>query len=286
MVTDTSPEAPIAAREVARRSASIRANPTFGPAYWMLGLLAAWPALTAAVVFALPLVRLPRLGQLPQGPLLGALLLMLACGSFIAHVLYYPAWSQTWPVSLAMVALLAPVTALHGAVLSASLGDPDPVVAIGVLATWLLLIGATVLVTLIASVVGRYAPSYSGVALTPAPLLLGWTLVIPGQFRDDLVAAALTSTFALGAFAAFVAWMLPPAVQRVVPLFAVVAQVVLFAVMRLGLPGAGGASRPFVAVDIALALVVTLVAVALPGPAAWWRQVGWPEVRRRLALTQ
>lgn len=252
----------------------------------MLGLLAAWPALSAAVVFAAPLVRLPRLGPAPQGPLLAALLVMLACGSFVAHVLQYPAWSQTWPVSLATVALLAPATVFHGAVLSSSLGDPDPVVAVGVLTTWLLLIGAITIVALVASIVGRYAPSYSGVGLTPAPLLLGWVLVMPGGFRDDIVTSALTSTFALAALAAFVAWMLPAVARRYVPLFAVVAQAVLFAAMRLGLADAGGASRPLVLADIALALVVTLVAVALPGPAAWWRRVGWPEVRRRLALTQ
>lgn len=286
MVTDNRPDAPLGVGETTRRSANTRANPTFGPAYWLLGLVAAWPTLSAAVVFAAPLVRLPRLGQVPQGPLLGTLLVMLACGSFVAHVLHYPAWMQTWPVSLATVALLAPATVFHGAVLSSSLGDPDPVVAIGVLATWLLMIGAIAIVALIAAIVGRYAPSYSGVALTPAPLLLGWMLFMPGQFRDDIVTAALTSTFALAALAAFVAWLLPTVVRQYVPLFAVVAQAVLLVALRLGLLNADGASRPVVAADIALSLVVTLVAVLLPEAAAWWRQVGWREVRRRLALVQ
>lgn len=286
METSASPDGAAITAEAVRRPSTVRANPTYGSRYWVLGCLAAWPSVAVAAVFAAPLVRLPRVGQLPQGLLLAAMLALLALGGLVGHVLHYPAWSQTWVVSLVAVGLLAPATMQHGAALAGSAADPDPVVAIAVLATWLLMVGAFIVTGTVAVMVGRYAPSYSGVSMTVAPLLLGWALAMPGRFRDDIVDAALASTFTLGALTAFIAWIVPAAVRLYLPLFAVAAQAGLFAVLRLGPPSQDGASRPLMLLDVALVLCWTLVAVATPALARWWRRAGWPEVRRRLALAQ
>lgn len=279
-------EDPARRTEGDRRAAIVRENPTYGPNYWLLGLAAAAPSLSVALTFATPLIRWPRLGMVPQGSLLALLLVTLAAGSFVAHLLLYPAWSQTWVVNLTVVALVTPATVLHGATFAASAGDPDPVVGLGVLATWLLMLGCLTVATVLALVVGRFAPSFSGIALIPAPLLLTWTIVAPGRFREDVANAALASSFALAALAAFVAWLVPAGLRLYVPLLAMAVQAVLCIALGLGLTTVTGAVRPFTFLDALLCIALTGIAMVMPLFATWMRRDGWPEVRRLLALSR
>lgn len=260
--------------------APVARNPTFGPAYWVLGLLAALPSLLMSLVFLLHGVRLPRVPSLATGPELAVLLVLLLGLALLAHVLDYPAWSQPAVVMLPTVALALPAALLHGEALGQANGDPDPVVALGVLAAWLLLLLTLALVVLTALIVGRHAPSFAGAGLTPLPLLLSWTIVLAPSFHETVVAAALASAFGLAALATFVAWVVPAAQRPFVPLLAAGVQFGVFGFARLGWPPVTGAARPVLWLDASLFVVLVVCVGVAPVLAAWVRQAGWPELRR------
>lgn len=269
-----------ATRGVAPRRTLVARNPTFGPDYWVLGLLAALPALLVSLVFLLRGVRLPRVPQLTTGPELAVLLLLLLAAALLAHVLDYPAWSQPVVVMAPTVALVLPAALLHGRALGQANGDPAPVVALGVLATWLLLLLGLALVVLTALVVGRHAPSFAGAGLAPLPLLVSWTIVLAPSFHETVVAAALASAFGLAALATFIAWVVPAAQRPFVPLLAAGVQFGVFGFARLGWPPITGAARPVLWLDALLFVALVVCVGVAPVLAAWVRQAGWPELRR------
>lgn len=255
-------------------------NPTFGLAYWQLGLLAALPLLLAGIVLlADDLPRAPLAG-INVGWLLAGLLVMLALAVAGAHRLGYPAWTQPLVTALPLLGVFLPVVTLHGQIIARVNGDPDRIVAVPLLVTWLLLVAATVICFVVAMLAGQTAPSYSGVGLLPLPLLLAWSLVLTPAFREDRVEPAFGSALLLAALAAFIAWLAPPARRSLVPLATIGLQFVAFLALRLHWPAFGGAIVLVIVLDVVLFAGLVVLIGSAPFCAAWLRQVGWPEVIR------
>ena len=259
-----------------------RANPTFGPEYWSLGLAAAGPALLASTLLLLCTGGLPLLPALPAGPVLIFLLALLGAGALAAHRFGYPAWSHPGVALIPTLALLVPAASLRGQLLVRVNGDPDPMAILPVGIAWLLLLAATIVIVIVAVTLGRYAPSFSGLALLPTPLILAWFFVIPAPFAERQALAALGSALALASLATFAAWVAPARQRPLVPLLAVGAQLGLFWLRRFGWPNFGGLVRVIAGLDIALWVVLIVLVFAAPVCAAWMRRAGWPAVRRLL----
>ena len=277
-----SPEAPTARGRAIRPLPVEQSNPTYGPSYWALGVLAASPALLCGLVFLVPGLRLPRVPRLELSVLLGVLVVVLVLANVVAHQLDYPAWSQPLVTMLPVVGLYLPAALLHGQAVALANGDPDPVVAAPALVSWLLLALSAMLTVIWGLVVGRHAPSYLGTALAPLPVLLAWAVALAADFREEVVVPALASAFALLALAAFVAWVVPDAQRPFVPLLAVGVQLAAFWVLRLPWPAFQGAVRVVIGLDLALFAALVLLVGLAPVAASWMRRAGWPEIQRLL----
>lgn len=257
-------------------------NPTFGPEYWMLGAAAALPAFLLALALLAAAGMLPLAPRLPVGLALGVVLLLLAIGAVAAHVVDYPAWSHPAIVLIPTLLLFLPVAVLRGQAVARLNGDPDPVILVPLAICWLLLCAATMTIAIVAVVLGRRAPSFSGVALLPLPLTLAWLLILAPPFREQAVTGALGTALALVAFATFAAWIAPTNLRPLVPLAAIAAQFGIFWLQRFHWPVFNGALRPLIGLDIALYVgLVGLVAVA-PLLATWVRRAAWPAVEQML----
>ena len=257
-------------------------NPTFGLAYWPLGLLAAGPALLGALGFLIVVLRPPQARGASFGIVLGVLIAALALGAIVAHLLDYPAWIAPGVTLLPVYALFLPAAVLHGQWGARVNGDPDPIVAVPFAATWALLAAAAIVTVAVAFAAGRHAPSFSGSALLPLPLLLAWTLVLAPAFDEGRVARAVVATLALTACATLVAWLAPAPLRPLAPLAAIAAQFALFWWLRLGWPAFGGAIAPIVWLDLALFLLLVVLIGLAPPCAAWVRRAGWPAAHRLL----
>lgn len=259
-----------------------RANPTFGPEYWPLGLAAAVPALLASTLLILCAGGLPFLPALPAGPVLIVVLALLGAGALAAHRFGYPAWSHPGIALIPTLALLLPAATLRGQLIAHVNGDSDPMAILPVAIAWLLILAATTMIVIVAVTLGRYAPSFSGLAILPAPLILAWLFVLPAPFAERQALAALGSALALAALATFAAWVAPARQRPLVPLLALAAQFGLFWLRRFGWPNFDGLVRPIAALDIALYVVLVALVLIAPVLAAWMRRAGWPAVRRLL----
>lgn len=265
-----------------RHAQPTTSNLTFGVDYWILGLLAASPALISTLGFLLVEVRLPRVVPFSLGGVLGVLIVGLALVTLFVRFLDYPAWSQPAVVLLPIYGLFLPAVVLHGQVLTQANGDPDPIVAVPVVVTWALMTIAAIVAVAVAVTVGRYAPSYSGTALVPLPVILAWVVVLMPSFTEERLARALASSLALAACTAVAAWVLPSSRRPLAPLVAIGAQLALFWWLGLGWPGFGGAVELIVLLDVALyVLLIVLIGLA-PPCASWMRRAGWPELQRLL----
>jgi hypothetical protein len=276
------PDAQPATRSPASRAPIETSNPTFGPAYWVLGALAALPSLLCALAFLLPRARASWLPPIGSGTLLGLLLAGLALLAAGIHRLDYPAWSQPLVTTLPTVGLYLPAAVLHGQTAARVNNDPDPIVALPLLATWLLLVAAAVVTLAVGLLVGRHAPSFCGSSLAPLPVVLAWMLVLTPDFREEVVTAALASAFALLALTTFVAWVVPADYRPLVPLAAIGLQFGAFWELRLPWPAFGGAIRPVIWLDVLLFVGLVVAVGSAPYCAAWVRRAGWPELQRLL----
>lgn len=263
--------------------ADARANPTFGPEYWPLGFAAACPAFLIALLFLLCAGAVPLVPPLPTGLVLGGALVLLSVGAIGAHRFGYPAWTHPGLTLLPTLALLVPAAILRGEVIIRINGDPSRVVLVPLVAAWLLLLAATIVIAGVGVTLGRYAPSFSGLALLPTPLILAWLFVLAPPFAERAVLAALGSALALAALATFIAWIMPAQHRPLVPLLALAAQLGLFWLRRFGWPDFGGALRPLVALDILLYLALVALIATAPIVAAWVRREGWPTIRHLLS---
>lgn len=254
-------------------------NPTFGTDFWILGLAAALPAILAALALLACAGTLPLIPRLPVGVLLGGLLVLLALGTLAAHLTDYPAWSHPGVVLIPILALFLPAAIIRGQVIVQINGDPDLVVVAPLAIAWLLMLAATIVSVGAAVTIGRHAPSFSGLALLPLPLIQAWLLILAPPFRERTVLVALGSALALTALATFAAWVVPLKQRPYVPLLAIAAQFGIFWLQRFGWPTFNGALRPIVALDIALYVgLIALVATA-PLLATWMRRSAWPVLR-------
>ncbi|HEY8599646.1 MAG TPA: hypothetical protein VIL85_14505 [Thermomicrobiales bacterium] len=255
------------------------ANPTFGVEFWILGLAAALPTLLAASVLLACGGAVPLLPRLPVGITLGGLLIILALGTLAAHVADYPAWTHPGVVLIPILALFLPAAIIRGQVVTQINGDTDWVVVAPLGISWLLMLAATIVIAGVAVTIGRHAPSFSGLALLPVPLIQAWLLILAPPFQERLVLLALGSALVLTALATFAAWVVPTNQRPYVPLVAIGAQFGVFWLQRFGWPAFNGALRWVVALDIILYVaLVALVAIA-PLLAAWMRRAGWPTLR-------
>ncbi len=257
-----------------------RANPTFGPEYWPLGLAAAFPALLAALLLILCAGGLPVLPALPALPVLVVLLALLGAGALAAHRCGYPAWTHPGIALIPALALLVPAATLRGQLLARVNGDSDPLAVLPLGIAWLLILAATIAIVIVAVTLGRQAPSFSGLALLPAPLILAGLFVTPAPFAERQALAALGSALALAALATFAAWVVPARQRPLVPLLALAAQLGLFWLRRFGWPNFGGLARAIAALDIVLYVALAVLVLIAPVLAAWMRRAGWPAVRR------
>lgn len=258
------------------------ANPTFGIEYWGLGLAAVIPALLAALALLACAGALPLIPRLPVGMTLGGLLVLFALGALGAHVLDYPAWSQPGVVLLPILALFLPAAILRGQVLTQINGDTDLVVLAPLAISWLLMVAAAIVCVSVAVTIGRHAPSFSGLALLPLPLIQAWLLILAPPFREPAVITALGSALALTALGTFAAWVVPTKQRPYVPLIAIAAQFGIFWLQRFGWPTFNGVVRPIIALDIAFYIALLLVIATAPLLAAWMRRAGWPVLHDHL----
>jgi len=258
------------------------ANPTFGAEFWILGLVAALPTLFAALVLLASGGAVPLIPRPPVGMTLGGVLIGLALGALAAHVADYPAWTHPGVVLIPILALFLPAALIRGQVVTQINGDSDWVVLAPLGISWLLMLAATIVIAGVAVTIGRHAPSFSGLAILPVPLIQAWLLILAPPFRERLVLIALGSALVLTALATFAAWVVPTNQRPYVPLVAIGAQFGVFWLQRFGWPTFNGALRWVVALDIILYVaLVALVAVA-PILAAWVRRSAWPAVRELL----
>lgn len=258
-----------------------RANPTFGPEYWALGLAAALPALLAALTLLACAGFLPLIPRLPTGLGLGLLLLPLGAGAIAAHAAGYPAWSHPGVALIPTLLLFIPIAVLRGQIVARINGDPDRLVAVPLAICWLLLLAATVAIVGGVVTIGRHAPSFSGLALLPLPLALAWVVILAPPFRERAVTGALGTALALAALATFAAWIAPTALRPFVPLAAVAAQLGIFWLQRIAWPAFGGALRPLIALDIALFVGLLLAILFAPLLATWVARTAWPALEQR-----
>lgn len=263
-----------------RTTGASRHNPTFGPEYWMLGVAAALPAFLGALALLACAGLLPLVPRLPVGIVLGALLLLLAIVGIFAHATDYPAWTHPGVGLVPILALFLPVAVIRGQALTRINGDTDPVVAAPLAISWLLMVAAVAVAAIVAYAVGRHAPSFSGLTLLPAPLILAWVLILAPPFQERAVIGALGSALALAALATFAAWVVPVGQRPFVPLAAIGAQFGLFWLQRFHWPVFNGAVRAVVALDIALYIALVALIGAAPFFAAWVRRSAWSAATR------
>lgn len=256
--------------------------PTFGVDHWGLGLAAIVPALLTAVALLACAGALPLVPRLPVGVVLGALLVLFALGTVAAHLLDYPAWSQPGVVLIPILALFLPAAIIRGQVLTQINGDTDLVVLAPLAISWLMMVAATIVCVGVAVTIGRHAPSFSGLALLPLPLIQAWLLILAPPFREPTVIAALGTALTLTALATFAAWVVPTRQRPYVPLVAIAAQFAIFWLQRFGWPIFNGVVRPIVALDIAFYIVLLIVIATAPLLASWMRRAAWPVLRDRL----
>lgn len=255
------------------------ANPTFGAEFWLLGLMAALPTLLAALMLLVCGGAIPLIPRPPVGVTMGGVLIILALGALAAHVADYPAWTHPGVVLIPILALFLPAAIIRGQVVTQINGDSDWVVLAPLAISWLLMLAATIVIVGVGVTIGRHAPSFSGLALLPMPLIQAWLLILAPPFQERLVLLALGSALVLTALATFAAWVVPTNQRPYVPLVAIGAQFGVFWLQRFGWPIFNGALRWVVALDIILYVVlIALVAVA-PILAAWVRRSAWPTLR-------
>lgn len=272
--------APNTQRPSVRSQELERHNPTFGLDYWVLGLGASLPAFICAVVLLASAGILPRVPQLPLGLVLGGVLVLLSVGAVFAHANDYPAWTQPGVTLLPILALFLPAATLRGEVVTRINGDPDRAVIAPLLATLLLLAAATLVCAIVAVVIGRHAPSFSGLSLLPAPLMLSWLILLAPPFEESEVINALGCSLALAALTTFVAWFAPAAWRPAAPALAYVLQFALFVALGIGWPTFSGALRPVIVLDLALLVGLIFLVLFIPLCAAWMRRRGWRAVER------
>ncbi|MFN8541942.1 MAG: hypothetical protein U0232_31245, partial [Thermomicrobiales bacterium] len=267
-------------RPAARSLESERHNPTFGIDYWVLGLGASLPAFLCAVVLLASAGFLPRVPQLPLGLALGGVLVLLSVGAVFAHANDYPAWTQPGVTLLPILVLFLPAATLRGEVVTRINGDPDRAVIAPLLATLLLLAAATLVCAIVAIVIGRHAPSFSGLSLLPAPLMLSWLILLAPPFEESEVINALGCSLALAALTTFIGWFAPAAWRPAAPALAYVLQFALFVALGIGWPTLSGALRPVIVLDLALLVGLIFLVLFIPLCAAWMRRHGWRAVER------
>jgi hypothetical protein len=207
-------------------------------------------------------------------------LVLLGVGAVFAHANDYPAWTQPGVTLLPILTLFLPAAVLRGQVVARINGDPDRMVAAPLVAIWLLLAAATLVCAVAAVVVGRHAPSFCGVALLPAPLMLSWLILLAPPFEEAEVLTALGSALALTALTTFLAWLLPTVWRPAAPAVAFALQFAQFILLRIGWPSFSGALRPVIALDLALYLALVLAVLFAPFCATWLRNRGWSAVAR------
>ena len=264
----------------AHGAATDRHNPTFGLDYWVLGLAAALPALCCALALLASAGSLPRVPQVPVGLALGGVLVLLGVGAVFAHANAYPAWTQPGVGLLPILTLFMPVAILRGQIVTRINGDPDRMAAAPLAATWLLLASATIVCAVVAIAIGRHAPSFSGMTLLPAPLILAWLILLAPPFEEVEVINALGCALALTALATFLGWLMPAAWRPAAPAAALGLQFILFWLLRIAWPSFGGALRPLIALDIALYVALVLLVLLVPFCAVWLRDEGWSAAER------
>jgi hypothetical protein len=266
----------------ARARVGARSRPSFGPEYWFLGLAASLPALLGALALLACAGLLPLVPELPVGIALGGLLLLLAIGAIFAHAADYPAWTHPGVALVPILALFLPAAVLRGQALTPINGDTDLVVAAPLAISWLLMVASVVVAAIVACAVGRHAPSFSGLAVLPVPLILAWLLILAPPFQERAVIGALGSALALAALATFAAWVVPAGQRPFVPLAAIGAQFGIFWLQRFHWPTFNGVVRPVVALDIALYVGLVALVAVLPFCAAWVRRSAWSAALRLL----
>lgn len=255
------------------------ANPTFGVEFWILGLVAALPTLLAALVLLACGGAVPLLPRPPVGMALGGVLIILALGALAAHVADYPAWTHPGVVLIPVLTLFLPAAIIRGQVVAQINGDSDWVVLAPLGISWLLMLAATIAIVGVAVTIGRHAPSFSGLAILPVPLIQAWLLILAPPFQERLVLLALGSALILTALATFAAWVVPTNQRPYVPLVAIGAQFGVFWLQRFGWPTFNGALRWVVALDIILYVALVALVAAAPLLAAWVRRSAWPTLR-------
>jgi hypothetical protein len=267
-------------RPPARTPVPDRHNPTFGLDYWVLGLGAAVPSFLCALALLASAGLLPRLPQVPLGLALGGVLVLLAVGAVFAHANDYPAWTQPGVALLPILTLFLPAATLRGEVVSRINGDPDRMVVAPLVVIWLLLAASTLVCAIVAIAIGRHAPSFSGMALLPAPLILSWLILLAPPFEEAEVLNALGCALALSALTTFVAWLAPAAWRPAAPALAFILQFALFVLLGITWPSLNGALRPVIALDLLLLVGLIFLVLFVPPCAAWLRQRGWSAVER------
>jgi hypothetical protein len=238
------------------------------PLRWLWAVDAVVPFLILTV--ALTLAREDQGSPARVGTVLIGCVALLAIGTAIAFFRDMSGAHATWPVALALNAILLPLVALHMQVERSAVNAPVPVHLLTVAFTLTALFVAACTAIGIVLTTAALTPQWAGVTVAPIALLFGWLPVLALRTTpDELLIASVTSTVIAG-ISAGIAWLLPERRRWfVIPIMLAVGAVIAwraFTTTPHHLPG-----RWLFLADAGLALVTGAIALASPPLSRWLR---------------
>ncbi len=115
----------------------------------------------------------------------------------------------TWPVALALLALLFPLMAMHAQTEQTALVTPVPIHLVPLAFTWTALVVIAALVAIYVIVTTREQPRWAGVVVAPLAVAFGWLPLLVLRATEHEWFVATLMTFALAEVASGIAWFLP-----------------------------------------------------------------------------
>lgn len=245
-----------------------RSSEAFDPLRWLWAVDAVAPFLILTV--SLTLAREDQGSPARVGTVLIGCVALLAFGTAIAFFRDISDAHATWPVALALNAILLPLVALHMQVERSAVNAPVPVHLLTVAFTLTALFVAACTTIGIVLTTAALSPQWAGVTVAPIALLFAWLPVLALRTTpDELFTAFVTGTVIAG-IGAGIAWLLPERRRWfVIPIMLVIGAAIAwreFTTTPHHLPG-----RLLFLADAGLALATGAIALASPPLCRWLR---------------
>jgi len=224
--------------------------------------------LDALTPYALVLVALGVTQSGWPATLPGAVLVLLVIAVLVVGIGWrffrpLPDSHATWPVALALLALLFPLMAMHAQTEQTALVTPVPIHLVPLAFTWTALVLIAALVAAYTIVMTREQPRWAGVVLAPLAVAFGWLPLLVLRATEHEWFVATLMTFALAEVASGIAWFLPERARWFVTPLTLAAGA--WTILRDQVPPNGALpGRPLLLLDCAVIAVFTLLALAAP----------------------